>query len=216
MSNLNGFTQLPTDIKSPTTVTTIEPEKKKRKSPTNLNKVSHINLDLDAGSANCKFVIDGDYSDTYPTIYKEVLGELPLGISGCFSIGSKNYAVGQVAYSLNGNLVEASRDNKIKRLDVWLIGALTSHPDLLTDIARSRKYKAKPSRLKITLRLLSLSSSKKNDIAKILQSVKSFTCSGQVFEIEIANTDYLFPEGYGAALEALRHIPEDIVRLVLA
>ena len=181
-----------------------------RKRQESQNKIVNINLDLDAGSANCKFVINGEYSDTFPTIFKEVLGELPLGISGCFSIGSKNYAVGQVAYSLNGNLVEASRDNKIKKLDVWLIGALTSHPDLLTDIAGFRKYKAKPARLKITLRLLSLSSSKKNDIAKILLSVKSFTCSGQVFEIEIANTDYLFPEGYGAALEARKHIPEDI------
>lgn len=174
------------------------------------NKIIHINLDLDAGSANCKFVIDSDYSDTFPTIYKEVIGELPLGISGCFSIGNKNFAVGQVAHSLNGNLVEASRDNKIRKLDVWLIGALSSHPDLLTDIAQRRKYKTKPARLKINLRLLSLSSCKKNDIAKILQSVKSFTCEGHVFEIEIANTDYLFPEGYGAAMEALTHMPSDV------
>ena len=184
--------------------------KSPRKKRDTLNRITSINLDLDAGSANCKFVINGEYSDTFPTIYKEVLGELPLGISGCFSIGSRNYAVGQVAHSLNGNLVEASRDNKIKKLDVWLIGALSSHPDLLTDVADNRRYKSKPARLKITLRLLSLSSSKKNDINKILQSVKTFTSEGHVFEIEISNTDYLFPEGYGAAMEALRHIPSDI------
>jgi hypothetical protein len=106
-------------------------------------------------------------------------------------------------------LIEASHDNKIKKLDVWMIGALSSHPDLLADIANGRKYKTKPARLKITLRLLSLSSCKKNDIAKILQGVKTFTCEGTDFEVEITKSDYLFPEGYGAALEALRHIPED-------
>ena len=184
--------------------------KKPRKKYDIQNKITALNLDLDAGSANCKFTINNEYTDTFPTIYKEVSGELPLGISGCFSIGSKNFAVGQVCHSLNGNLIEASRDNKIKKLDVWMIGALSSHPDLLSDIASGRKYKSKPARLKITLRLLSLSSCKRNDITKILQGVKTFTCEGVVFEIEITNTDYLFPEGYGAALEALRHIPEDV------
>ena len=207
MSTSNGKAVIPTtDTKS----LEITPVKQPRKPANRLNKVNAISLDLDAGSANCKFVINNDYTDTFPTIYKEVSGELPLGISGCFSVGSKNFAVGQVCHSLNGNLVEASRDNKIKKLDVWMIGALSSHPDLLTDIASDRKYKTKPARLKITLRLLSLSSCKRNDIAKILQGVKTFTSEGTVFEVEIANTDYLFPEGYGAALEALRHIPEDV------
>jgi hypothetical protein len=207
MSNLNGkATATSTDIKELETT----PIKQPRKPANRQNKITAINLDLDAGSANCKFVINSEYTDTFPTIYKEVSGELPLGISGCFSIGNKNFAVGQVCHSLNGNLIEASRDNKIKKLDVWMIGALSSHPDLLSDIANGRKYKSKPARLKITLRLLSLSSCKRNDITKILQGVKTFTCEGVVFEIEITNTDYLFPEGYGAALEALRHIPEDV------
>lgn len=213
MTSLNGKAPT-TDVKNSVPTTGKELEiatvKQSRKPANRQNKVSNLTLDLDAGSANCKFVINNDYTDTFPTIYKEVSGELPLGISGCFSIGSKNFAVGQVCHSLNGNLVEASRDNKIKKLDVWMIGALSSHPDLLTDIANGRKYKAKPARLKITLRLLSLSSCKRNDIAKILQGVKTFTSEGTVFEVEITNTDYLFPEGYGAALEALRHIPEDV------
>lgn len=184
--------------------------KKPRKKYESLNKIVPVNLDIDAGSANCKFVINNEYTDSFPTIYKEVSGELPLGISGCFSIGKQNYAVGQVANSLNGNLVEASRDNKIKKLDVWMIGALTSHPDLLTEISNERKYKNKPARIKINLRLLSLSSCKKNDIAGTLQKLKTFSCEGTAFEIEVANTDYLLPEGYGAALEALLHIPDDI------
>lgn len=192
-----------TDLKSLEIISTSETQvtqpvsKKPRKKYETQNKITVINLDLDAGSANCKFTINNEYTDTFPTIYKEVSGELPLGISGCFSIGSKNFAVGQVCHSLNGNLIEASRDNKIKKLDIWMIGALSSHPDLLTDIANGRKYKAKPARLKITLRLLSLSSCKRNDITKILQGVKTFTSEGTVFEVEITNTDYLFPEGYG-------------------
>lgn len=176
-----------------------------RKTPTNLNKPVAIKLDLDAGSSRAKFVIDG-WSGNYPSIFKEVSGELPSGISGCFSIGNKNYAVGRVTNSLNGEVIEAFKDNKIKYLHIWLIGALSNHPDLLSDIASDRKYKGKPARLKISLRLLSLSSSKKNDIAKILQGIKTFTCEGTVFEMEITNSDYLFPEGYGAALEARKTV----------
>ncbi|MUH00506.1 hypothetical protein F7734_52855 [Scytonema sp. UIC 10036] len=181
--------------------------KKQRKTPTNLNKVEDVRLDLDAGSARAKFVVDG-WCGNYPTMFKEVVGELPSGISGCFSIGTKNYAVGQVANSLNGNLVEAFKDNKIKFLHIWLIGALSTHPDLLADIANRRKYKGKPARLKITLRLLSLSSSKRNDISKILGELKSFTCEGCEFQLEVTNSDYLFPEGYGSALEAVKKVAD--------
>lgn len=180
---------------------TVEPAKKKTSPRHTQNKQVPICLDLDAGSSRAKFVIDG-WSGSYPSIFKQVSGELPSGIAGCFSIGNKNYAVGRVTSSLNGEVVEAFKDNKIKYLHIWLIGALTNHPDLLSDIANERKYKGKPARIKITLRLLSLSSSKRNDIAKILQGIKLFTYEGCDFELEIANSDYLFPEGYGASLEA--------------
>jgi hypothetical protein len=183
-----------------------EKPKKERKAANRQNKVVNINLDLDAGSSRAKFVVDG-WCGSYPSVFKEVTGELPSGISGCFAIANKNYAVGRVTASLNGTVVEAYRDNKIKYLHIWLIGALANHPDLLSDIASQRKYKGKPARIKITLRLLSLSSSKKNDIAKILQGVKTFSCEGTTFEIEITNTDYLYPEGYGAALQAVKNIP---------
>ncbi|WP_414589336.1 hypothetical protein [Scytonema sp. PCC 10023] len=173
------------------------------------NKPVVIDLDLDAGSSRTKFVING-WVGSYPTIYKLVLGELPSGICGCFSIGNKNYAVGQSANSLNGTLVEGYKDNKIKALDTWLIGALCSHPDLLEEVAISRKYKGKPARIKIKLRLLSLSSSKRNDIAKILQGIKAFSYEGCEYQIEFMNSDYLYPEGYGAALEALKSVSQDV------
>ncbi|WP_017314232.1 acetate and sugar kinases/Hsc70/actin family protein [Mastigocladopsis repens] len=176
-----------------------KPAKKTRRAAVVQNKSVTVDLDLDAGSSRCKFVVNG-WAGSYPSVFKEVSGELPSGISGCFSLGSKNYAAGRVTSSLNGTLTEAFRDNKVRFLHIWLLGALTNCPDLLSDIGESRKYKGKPARLKITLRLLSLSSSKKNDIAKTLQGIKTFTWEGTVFEIEIVNTDScLYPEGYGSA-----------------
>ena len=176
-----------------------KPAKNSRKGAAVQNKTVSVALDLDAGSSRCKFVVNG-WAGSYPSVFKEVSGELPSGISGCFSLGNKNYAAGRVTSSLNGTLTEAFRDNKIKYLHIWLLGALTNCPDLLADIAEARKYKGKPARLKIALRLLSLSSSRKNDIAKTLQGIKTFTWEGTAFEIEFANIDNcLYPEGYGSA-----------------
>jgi hypothetical protein len=141
-----------------------------------------------------------------PAFLKKSQESYPVGLVVAFTIGNKNYAVGRVTNSLNGEVVEAFKDNKIKFLHIWLIGALANHPDLLSDIASGRKYKNKPARIKISLRLLSLSSSKKNDIAKILQGTKTFICEGVTFEMVITNSDYLFPEGFGAALEARKTV----------
>ncbi|MBW4607215.1 MAG: hypothetical protein KME22_08315 [Hassallia sp. WJT32-NPBG1] len=212
MSEMNGKAiATDTRVLEPITAKELESStaKQSRKPATRQNKTININLDLDAGSSRAKFVIDG-WSGSYPSIFKEVSGDLPSGISGCFSIGNKNYAVGRVTNSLNGEVVEAFKDNKIKFLHIWLIGALANHPDLLADIVDDRKYKGKPARLKVTLRLLSLSSSKRNDIAKILQGTKTFSFEGTVFEMEITNDNYLYPEGYGCALEAMKLIPQGI------
>jgi hypothetical protein len=212
MSEMNGKA-IATDTKVLEPITAKELEssnaKQSRKPATRQNKVIDIRLDLDAGSSRAKFVIDG-WSGSYPSIFKEVSGDLPSGISGCFSIGNKNYAVGRVTNSLNGEVVEAFKDNKIKFLHIWLIGGLANHPDLLADIVDGRKYKGKPARLRVTLRLLSLSSSKRNDITKILQGTKTFSFEGTLFEMEIINNDYLYPEGYGCALAAMKLIPQGI------
>lgn len=212
MKNTNGKTATTLEVKNLEIVNSTEqlPQEKTPRKPTNKqNKAVPVSLDLDAGSSRAKFIING-WCGNYPSIFKEVSGELPSGISGCFSIGNKNYAVGRVTNSLNGTVVEAFKDNKIKFLHIWLIGALCNHPDLLTDIANERKYKGKPARIKLSLRLLSLSSSKKNDIPKILAGTKQFTYEGCDYEVEIVNTNddkYLLPEGYGAALEAIKLIP---------
>ncbi|MBP5977009.1 hypothetical protein HW132_30885 [Brasilonema sp. CT11] len=208
MSNMNGTTN--TTHNTVTDVVPIEAKPKKPAKPRVVqNAFQEIQADLDAGSSQAKFVVNG-WAGTYPSLAKEVSGDLPVGMSGCFSIGTKNYAVGQATNSLGGNTIEAFRDNKIKFLHVWLIGALTTHPNLLNKLAKERKYKKLPVRIKLNLRLLSLSSSKKADIAKVLGQSKQFTCEGIDYILEIANTDYLYPESYGAALEATRSISQDI------
>jgi hypothetical protein len=186
---------------------TLSTEKESKVRRDRQNPVTSIQLHLDAGSSRTKFVAN-EWVGSYPSVFKEVAGELPSGVLGCFSIGGKNYAVGRVASSLNGTVIEAFRDNKIKFLNIWLIGALANHPDLLSSIAEERKYRGKPARLKINLRLLSLSSSKKNDIFKILAGTKTFIYEGVSFEIEIVTgKNYLLPEGYGASLVAMHQIP---------
>lgn len=191
-------------------VVSMEPKTKKPSKPRTVhNSFQLVQADLDAGSSQAKFVING-WCGTYPSLAKEVSGDLPVGMSGCFSIGSKNYAVGQATNSLGGNTIEAFRDNKIKFLHVWLIGALCTHPNLLSKLVKERKYKKLPVRIRLNLRLLSLSSSKKADIAKVLGQTKQFTCEGVEYLVEIANTDYLYPESYGAALEATKTIAQDV------
>ncbi len=213
MSVLNGKVQTPVEVVTEITTlvdTATEEKPKRRHKPNNLqNKYQTITLDLDAGSSQAKFVVNG-WCGNYPSIAKEVSGDLPIGISGCFSIGNKNYAVGQVTNSLGGTIIEGFKDNKIKYLHVWLIGALTTHPGLLAKFAKERKYKKQPVRIKVNLRLLSLSSSKKADISKVLGQVKEFTCEGVLYQVEITNSDYLYPESYGAALEAAKTIASGI------
>lgn len=212
MKTTNGKVNASVEIVDSTSIsdnTTTESTPKKLRKAHNLqNKYQTINLDLDAGSSQAKFVVNG-WCGSYPSIAKEVSGDLPIGISGCFSIGNKNYAVGQVTNSLGGTIIEGFKDNKIKYLHVWLIGALTTHPGLLAKFAKERKYKKQPVRIKVNLRLLSLSSSKKADIAKVLGQIKEFTCEGVVYQVEITNSDYLYPESYGAALEAAKTMSQD-------
>ncbi len=215
MTSTNG--KVTQNIESMVVANSVDPiikSEKSQKNVSNQNKYRTINLDLDAGSSQAKFVVN-DWCGSYPSVAKEISGELPIGISGCFSIGSKNYAVGQVTNSLGGKIIEGFKDNKIKYLHVWLIGALTTHPDLLSMFANERKYKKQPVRVKVNLRLLSLSSSKKDDISKVLQQTKEFTCEGVTYQLEIVNSDYLFPESYGAALEATKSIPSGITRFHL-
>ncbi|MEM7555280.1 MAG: hypothetical protein AAF378_14490 [Cyanobacteria bacterium P01_A01_bin.84] len=175
------------------------------------NAIAYVDVVLDAGSHSNKSMIDG-YENSFASVFKEIKGDLPSGMAGCFSYKNKNYIVGELADGFPGKLVYAFEDNKIKCLDIWLIGALTSDCDFLDELIADKKsknkYKSMPIRLSVDLKLLSLSSSKKGDISKILNNLKSFTYRGKEFELSINNLDdeFIYSEGYGAALTAKQAI----------
>ena len=125
-------------------------------------------------------------------------------MAGCFRYKGKNYVVGRGCDAVLGELVEAQKDNKIKKLDIWFLGALTSDPDFLDELLEDKRnrYKSKPIRLGIDIKLLSLSSNKQGDITKILKGIETFVYRGREFTIEFKNLDseFIYSEGYGAAL----------------
>ena len=177
------------------------------------NPLIDCSLILDAGSKRIKFLLNG-YESTIESVYKEIKGDLPSGMSGCFQYKKKNYVVGRGCESVLGELVEAQKDNKIKKLDVWVLGALTSDSDFLDDILEDKRnrYKTKPIRLSINIKLLSLSSNRQGDISKILQSIEGFNYRGRDFTIEFKNlkSEFIYSEGYGAALSARNLLPDGI------
>lgn len=177
------------------------------------NPMTEVKLTLDAGSKRIKFLLDG-YETTIESIYKEVKGDLPSGRAGCFRYKNKNYYVGKGCNSVLGELVEGQKNNKIKKLDIWLIGALTSDTDFLDDLIEDKRnrYKNKPIRLTINLKLLSLSSSKTGDIKKILESIGVFSYRNREFSVEFSNLneEFIFSEGYGAALTSRNQLPDGV------
>lgn len=195
---------------------TEQPKTKKSKTKTSKpkpNAITYVDVVLDAGSHSNKSMIDG-YENSFSSVFKEIKGDLPSGMAGCFSYKNKNYIVGELADGFPGDLVYAYQDNKIKCLDIWLIGALTSDCDFLDELIADKKsknkYKNMPIRLSVNLKLLSLSSSKKGDISKILSNLKTFTYRGKEFELAINNLDeeYIYSEGYGASLTARKALPD--------
>jgi hypothetical protein len=184
------------------------PQPKKTKKKTALNAIQYVNLTLDAGSHNCKSLINGFYN-SFASMYREVKGELPTGMAGVFTYKNKNYVVGTLSKNFAGNeTVHAYQDNKITKLDIWLLGALTYDCDyldsLIADKKRANKYKQCPIRLHVNLKLLSLSATKKTEITKRLAELKTFTYRQKDFEVEFLNLDdeYVYSEGFGAALTA--------------
>lgn len=175
-------------------------------------------LILDAGSKFIKFLLNG-YESTIESVYKEIKGDLPSGMAGCFQYKKKNYVVGRGCESVLGELIEAQKDNKIKKLDVWVLGALTSDSDFLDDILEDKRnrYKTKPIRLSIDIKLLSLSSNRQGDISKILQGIEGFNYRGRDFTIEFKNlkSEFIYSEGYGAALSARNSLPDGITNFAI-
>ncbi|MEM7556700.1 MAG: hypothetical protein AAF378_21900 [Cyanobacteria bacterium P01_A01_bin.84] len=201
-------------LESTATQTEQTPKVKKPKSKNSKpksNAITYVNVILDAGSHSNKSMIDG-YENSFSSVFKEIKGDLPSGMAGCFSYKNKNYIVGELADGFPGELIYAFEDNKIKCLDIWLIGALTSDCDFLDELIADKKsknkYKNMPIRISVNLKLLSLSSSKKGDISKILSNLKTFTYRGKDIELSINNLEdeFIYSEGYGAALTAKQAI----------
>jgi len=182
------------------------------------NPLIDCSLILDAGSKRIKFLLNG-YESTVESVYKEIKGDLPSGMSGCFHYKKKNYVVGRGCESVLGELVEAQKDNKIKKLDVWVLGALTSDADFLDDILEDKRsrYKTKPIRLSVDIKLLSLSSNRQGDISKILSGIEGFNYRGREFTIEFKNlkSEFIYSEGYGAALSARNSLPDGITNFAI-
>ena len=160
---------------------------------------------LDGGSSRTKFYLD-KVSDAYQSVVRifPKTHELPSGFLGVFRIGDKGYAVGDSASALSGGVVEEgyANDNKIKMLHVWVIGALCIHPCFLHK--RTKKQKTGVIEIDLKLSLLSLSSHRKKEIEKAFSSLQ-FEFDDREFKITIVEY-VLYPEGYGAACEAKRHL----------
>lgn len=207
LSNL----EMVVETKQPDTAEKPKAKKKTNKTGDDLNNLTTFDLILDAGSLFIKGCLNGEVIPPVSTVYKIVKGTLPSGKAGVFEYKGKNYSVGTGAHSEIGELVEGHDNNKIKKLDIWLLGAITSDPDFLDELIADKKkckYSGKPYRLNCNLKLLSLSDNKSTDIVKVLQDTKEFTYRGRVFEIKFANIDgeFVYTEGYGAALTAIREI----------
>ncbi|MEG4347127.1 hypothetical protein QUB70_28175 [Microcoleus sp. A003_D6] len=165
-------------------------------------------LILDGGSSRTKYYLEkitGSYQSVCRKFTKAQ--ELPTGYLGVFKIGENGYAVGDSALSLSGGDLEEgyANDNKIKLLNAWIIGALCVHPTFL--FKRIKKAK-KDETIKIDLKiaLLSLSSHRKKEIEKAFTNLR-FEFDEHLFEINVVSYN-LYPEGYGAACAAKKHIKE--------
>ena len=165
-------------------------------------------LILDGGSSKTKYYLEKE-TGSYQSVCRQFskTTELPTGYLGVFKIGDNGYAVGESALSLSGGSFEEgfANDNKIKLLNVWIVGALCTHSSFL--FKRIKKSKGDGViKIDLKLALLSLSSHRKKEIEKAFSNLK-FEFNERLFEINIVSYN-LYPEGYGAAVAAKKIIKQ--------
>jgi hypothetical protein len=165
-------------------------------------------LILDGGSSRTKYYLEKE-TGSYQSVCRQFnkTTELPTGYLGVFKIADNGYAVGDSALSLSGGSFEEgfANDNKIKLLNVWIVGALCTHSSFL--FKRIKKSKGDGViKIDLKLALLSLSSHRKKEIEKAFSNLK-FEFNERVFEINIVSYN-LYPEGYGAACAAKKLIKQ--------
>ena len=166
-------------------------------------------LILDGGSSRTKYYLEKE-TGSYQSVCRQFnkTTELPTGYLGVFKIADNGYAVGDSALSLSGGSFEEgfANDNKIKLLNVWIVGALCTHSSFL--FKRIKKSKGdEVIKIDIKLALLSLSSHRKKEIEKAFSNLK-FEFNERFFEVNITSYN-LYPEGYGAACCAKKLIKQN-------
>jgi hypothetical protein len=165
-------------------------------------------LILDGGSSRTKYYLEKE-TGSYQSVCRQFskTTELPTGYLGVFKIADNGYAVGDSALSLSGGSFEEgfANDNKIKLLNVWIVGALCTHSSFLFKRIKKSKGSA-VIKIDLKLALLSLSSHRKKEIEKAFSNLK-FEFNERVFEINIVSYN-LYPEGYGAAVAAKKLIKQ--------
>lgn len=204
MSETNGKVltmnaELQSEKETTTETTIVKTEKKSTKR----NKATRPHLKIDAGSTNVKYWLEKHF-DSFPSLIREFTKAqiVPEGRFGVFARDDQGYAVGDSATSTSGGkLWEGfADDSKIKRLNLWIIGALTMHPDFLEQLIV--KLDDEVIKISLDLTILSLSNNRKKEIESKLQDL-SFTMDGRKFEVKIENYT-IRPEAFGAACAATK------------
>ena len=183
----------------------LETAKKPKQRRQHHNAWTDVNITLDAGARFVKSLVNGLFCH-FPSTYRVTESALPLMLMGCFGWNGSNYACGYTAQMVEGSLERASNANKIDKIHIWVLAALTHNTGLLAELKASRKRKNEPARLRLNITMLTLSSALESQIRASLDAIDSFVWEGQEFKVSIKNLTIL-PEGYGSAVTIARHHP---------
>ena len=193
----------------PTATATVPDNTDTAPTPKKPKTVTVPELILDGGSSRTKYYLEKE-TGSYQSVCRQFskTTELPTGYLGVFKIGDNGYAVGDSALSLSGGNFEEgfANDNKIKLLNVWIVGALCTHSSFLFKRIKKADKGNGIIKIDIKLALLSLSSHRKKEIEKAFSNLK-FEFNERIFEINIVSYN-LYPEGYGAACCAKKLIKQ--------
>ena len=179
---------------------------KPRKARESRNKVIDVEVNIDAGARFVKGTINGNFVH-FPSIYRIVDEALPKNIPGCFTLDGINYAAGKSAQFTEGELVTAGNNNKIEKIHIWILSALAHDRKLLKQLALDKQRKNEPVRIRLNVRMLTLSSALESEIKDTLNQIERFSWEGQEYLIQLGNWE-LQPEGYGAAIAVVGKHPE--------
>lgn len=179
------------------------PRKSPRKSR---NTVIDVEVNIDAGARFVKATINGSFVH-FPSVYRIVDEALPKNIPGCFTLDGINYAAGKSAQFAEGELITASNNNKIEKIHIWVLSALAHDRKLLKSLQDTKGRKSEPARIRLNIRMLSLSTALESDIKEALNQIEKFTWEGYDYLLQLGGWE-MQPEGYGAAIAASSKYPE--------